>query len=695
MDLRARLRGSGLTIATVAGTAVVAGAVGSLLLRGRSSSHLYDLFVYQNGPSAVVLLWMAWLVLRRQPRHGAGTVLLAIGALEATHVAVVALLDARLMAAGIDLERDWGTPLVPAELPLDAAILFWLMGVVWVPAAVFAMTLLPLVFPDGDLPSRRWRWVVAAAVAGAVLIMTAFGHLLWPTSTRPDDADLTAVEATMLGAGGAAVVIAVAASLIALIRRWRRSEGARRRQFRAVGAMAIGFAVVGAVTYPWQWIWIPAVLVGFNALLVAYAVAAARYRLHDLEPVLGRAAVATVLAAVVTAVYLAIVVGAGSLVGRGIDDPLLPLLAVGIVALLIEPARRRTRIMVDRLLYGRRADRTEVLSRLAARASESTAEDVLDDVAELLVRGTGATRAEVWLQVESQARLAASAGHSDETAPALRTVVVHHGERLGELRVYSRAAADLVRDAEPLLDDVAYSLGVVLRNARLTAQLRAQLDELRSSRQRLVEVHDATRRELERDIHDGAQSRLIALRLRLGVARALADTDDRAALREQLDALGPEVDSAVRSLRELARGLHPPILEQSGVAAALRAHMRALPVAVTVTADSVGRYQRIIEGALYFACLEAVQNAVRHAHARRIWVHLDSDDEMVRFCVRDDGAGFDAENVLAGAGITGAGLANIDDRVSALGGTTRVFSAPGRGTRISGEVPAQTLVEDR
>jgi signal transduction histidine kinase len=685
----ARVRGSGLTAVAVAGTAAALVAMGSMVLRGRPAGVAYELFMFHNGPNAIVLLWLGRLVLRRRPGHGAGRILLAIGLLEAVHAGAAALLDARLVAAGVDLARVPAATVVPATLPIDAALLLLPLSTVWVPAVALAVTMLPLLFPDGRLPSRRWWPVVAVAAAGTGLLMTGFAIDAWPTATWTEP-DAPAVVAALVVAGGLAVLAASGAGIVALVRRWRRAEAGQRWQFRTVGVAAVGFAVVGTVTYPWQPVWIPAVLVAFHVLLVCYALAVARYRLHDLEPVLGRTAVGAILAALVAAVYLVIVVGVGSLVGRGVEGTLLPLLAVAVVALLVEPARRRAWRLVDRLLYGRHADRAEVLSRLAARASTSAeAEEVPAEVAELLVRSTGAQRAQVWLAVEPRPRLAASAGAGGD--PVERADVVHRGERLGELRLYARTAADLAPDARAVLDDVAHALGVVLRNARLTAQLRAQLDELRASRQRLVEVHEQARRGLERDIHDGAQARLISLRLRLGLARALAGTEDQQAVREQLDLLAEEVDAAVRSLRELARGLQPPVLEQSGMAAALRAHVRDLPVPVSVAADRVGRYLRAVEGAVYFSCLEAVQNAVRHSGARQVSVELAADGATLRFCVRDDGTGFDRDRVG-----TGAGLTNIEDRVSALGGRVELDTTPGRGTRVTGELPAQPLlVEDR
>lgn len=670
------------TTIAAGGTVIAVAAMASMPLRDRPAEAMYELFMVHNGPSGIVLLGLGWLVLRHQPRNAAAAVLLVMGVVSVLHVVVTAVLDARLVAHGIDIaaEPAW-EGVVPDQLPLDASLPLMVMSTVWVPAAVLPMTMLLLLFPDGHLPGQRWRVVAGAALVGIALMMTGFGVGAWPTAGAEDPV----IAQVLIAAGGLVVLLAVAGSVTAFVVRWRRAKGAERTQFRVVGAAACAFAVVATVLYPWQPIWIPAVLVAFTLLLVVYGLAMARYRLHDLEPVLGRAAVGAILAVGVAALYVAIVVGVGGLVGWGTESTVLPLVAVAVVAVLIEPARRRVRLLVDRVLYGRQVDRTQVLSRLAALASTATPEHVLSEVATLLVRSTGASRAEVWLDVDPVPVLAAASGGSDEAGPLLRADVVHHEERLGELRLYARAAADLVSDVSELLDDVAHSLGVVVRNARLTAQLRAQLDELRQSRQRLVEAHDQARRGMERDIHDGAQSRLIAVRLRVGLAAALAETDDGgdgAAVREQLTALGAEVDAAVRSLRELARGLHPPILEQSGVAAALRAHVRDLPLSVAVEADGIGRYDRTIEGAVYFACLESMQNAIRHGGAARVVIVLRDDREQLRFSVRDDGAGFDQRTVAAGAG-----LANIDDRVSALGGTCRVDSAPGAGTHVRGEIP--------
>jgi two-component system, NarL family, sensor kinase len=438
---------------------------------------------------------------------------------------------------------------------------------------------------------------------------------------------------------------------------------------------------VFVVTYPWQQVWIPAILVSFNLLLVVYALAVARYRLHDLEPALGRAAIAGAVSLLVAAVYATIVVGAGAAIGRRVDSRLLPLAAVAAVALLIEPVRRAARQLVDRVLFRRSADRSEVMSRLAAHANAAAAMDVVTEVTDLLVRSTGATRAEVHLAGDPST----GPGGDDADPPVLRATIQHQGEPFGEIRLYATARADLVPDAAQLLADVAHTLGIVLRNDRLTAQLQTKFDELHASRRRLVEAHDHARRSLERDIHDGAQSRLIALRMRLAALRSRLDrTGEGRTLVVDLDEIGRDVEATIRSLRALARGLHPPLLDQSGLTAALRAHARGLPIPVAVTAHGLARYPRATEAAVYFACLEAIQNAIRHSGATTVTVDLTDGDGLLCFRISDNGSGFDPGHAAAGAG-----LANIDDRLTALGGTATIDSTPGLGTRVTGSIPTR------
>ena len=657
-----------LTAVAVVGTAAVLVALASMAVRGRPASAYYGTFVLINGPSAIVLLWTSRLVLRRRPGHGAGRTLLAIGIVSAFHVVASVVVDARLVAAGVTepLSDDLG--IVPADLPLDASVPLWFMTWSWVPAPVLAIAILPLVFPDGHLPSARWRPVVAVAAAGAGLLMVAFAIDGWPTADWWEPEDAPAIVRTFAFGGAVLVLAAACAALVALVRRWRRASQAG--PFRAVAAAAATFVVVAAVTYPWQALWTAATLVTFNGLAIVYALAVARFRLHDVEPALGRATVAAAVSVLFVAAYLLV----GGLVVP--FDTAWAAVTIGVVALLAEPVRRRLGRTVDRVLYRRRADRGEVLSRMARHAGQATTADVLTEVAELLARSSGARRVEVWL--DDQAAPVAVAGTGAPAPPVLVVAVEHGSEHFGELRLSARAAADLVPDATELVGDVAHALGLILRNERLARRLQAQLHELRASRQRLVEAHDHARRGLERDIHDGAQVRLVALRLRLGRLRVTAGP-----LAGEIDVLEREVDATIRALRELARGLHPPILEQAGPAEALRVYAGDLPATVVLTAGPIGRHPRAVEGAIYFFCLEAIQNAIRHGCANRIAVALTRENGVLRCRIEDDGTGFDPAQPHAGTG-----LANAADRASALGGALLVDAEPGRGSRLVLELPS-------
>jgi len=672
-----------LTAVAVVGTLLVAAVFVSMGVRGRGVDVQYGLFLFHNGPPAVLMYWLGRLVLVRQPGNRVGAVMIAIAVLGTLHVTVAALADIALVDWGYTDAIGMDHPLVPGELPLRASVPFWVMNWLWVPQVVLLITVLPLIFPDGRLPGRRWRWVLWLAGLGGATVTAAAVVDAWPTSGYGVGTTHPSVV-VLMPAGGLVLLVAALGSFSGLVRRWRRATGEVRDQFRVVGVAVGGLALVALATYPWQQVWVPAVLVGLYALITAYALAAARFRLHDLEPVLGKPAVAAGLAVLAALAYLGVVLGVGVALARRSDGITLPLLAVAAAAVLAEPVRRSARRAVDRLLLRVAADRADVVSRLAHEAASTTdSAEILDDVVELLVRSTGAERAEVSLDGDHGPTVVAASGPPLPRRPALAAPLVVQGERVGELRLLARVAADLSPDAEQVLTDVASVVRTAVHTSRLTEQLRAQLADLQASRRRLVEAEDTARRGLERDLHDGAQARLISLRLRLGVLQARLDGDDEATAAE-LDALAGEIDEAVDSLRHLARGLHPPILDQAGLVEALGAHVRYLNVPVTVRGDGVGRQARAVESAVYFSCLEAVQNALRHSGARAIDVGLTVEDGELCFAVGDDGCGFDPEEVTAGVGLT-----SIDDRVSSLGGRLTVESRPGAGTRVVGRVPVE------
>jgi signal transduction histidine kinase len=217
----------------------------------------------------------------------------------------------------------------------------------------------------------------------------------------------------------------------------------------------------------------------------------------------------------------------------------------------------------------------------------------------------------------------------------------------------------------------------VLRNVGL-------LEDLRASRMRIVAAQDERAKKLERDIHDGAQQQLVALSVKQRLVATLVGKDDRRA-RAMLDELQHETTDALESLRDLARGIYPPLLADKGLATALEAQARKSPVPVSVDGDGIGRFPQEVEAAVYFCCLEAVQNAAKYASAQRVTIALSASDGDLTFSVSDDGVGF----VLADTP-RGAGLTNMRDRVEALGGALEIESAPDQGTTLRGRIPVET-----
>jgi signal transduction histidine kinase len=231
-----------------------------------------------------------------------------------------------------------------------------------------------------------------------------------------------------------------------------------------------------------------------------------------------------------------------------------------------------------------------------------------------------------------------------------------------------------------MLSELAAQAGLVLRNVGLTAELRARLEDLQRSRERLVAAQDEERRRIERNLHDGAQQQLIALSVKARLAQQLAERDPGAS-DGLLGDIQRDADAALDDLRDLARGIYPPLLADQGLGAALGAQARKAPIPVTVDVADDTRYPQAVESAVYFCCLEALNNVAKYADASRASVRIDREDGRLRFEVTDDGRGFDA-----GATTQGTGLQGMADRLDALGGGFEVRSTPGSGTTISGSL---------
>jgi signal transduction histidine kinase len=647
------------------------------------------------------LLAISTVLLYKQPRNAVAWLLVAF------------TLFGPASGAGSYYVDHW---LYAPDLPRALVVPLGLGGLVVSGLEFLPLALLPLIFPDGSLVSRRWRFLVWASVA-----LTVVGNVALLDTAALGDGNRQAANPLAVPslkgfivfanhAGSLAFFVIFAAALVSLVIRYRRAGAELRHQIKWFGAglailvLCIVGGVITATTPNWT---TPAPItfeiIGFSALPTCIAVAVLKYRLYDIDVVINRALVYGALAAFITLVYVAIVVGIGTLVGSGGKPNLvLSIVATAVVAVGFQPVRERLQKVANRLVYGKRATPYEVLSQFSERVAESYAsEEVLPRMARVLAEGTGAERAGVWLRAGEVVRQAASwpqdstsseqasltMGALPDLPGADRAVAVQHqGELLGALTVTKRSGESLTPVEEKLLLDLASQAGLVLKNVGLTDELLRRLEDLRASRQRLVAAQDDERRRLERNLHDGAQQNLVALKVKLGLAEMFAEKDPARA-KQTLAELKVDTDEALETLRDLARGIYPPLLADKGLVAALESQARKATLPVEVDADGVGRYPQEVEAAVYFCCLEALQNVQKYAEATHAVLKLDGLDGGLTFAVTDDGQGFDGASIERGAGLT-----NMTDRIDALGGRLEVSSTPGRGTRIRGSVPALLAV---
>lgn len=425
------------------------------------------------------------------------------------------------------------------------------------------------------------------------------------------------------------------------------------------------------------------------------------------ERILSRTVRIGVIAVFVAFVYIAVVGGLGDLLpGDGRPHVGLSLLATILVALGYPLVDRRTTQLTRRMLYRGRPSPAEVLELFSGSLSTAGATEAsLFEVARLLAEGTRSDRVEVWLRAGPHLVRAASWPESaDEIAPRVDATeaelgldipgvsracpVLHGGDLVGALAIVKPRGEPVTPPDEAILKEFASLAGLVLRNIGLATELRARVDEIaaraqeiRASRQRIVQAQDAERRELERNIHDGAQQHLVALAVRLNLARRYVARDSlrAASVLEETGRIGAE---ALDVLRDLSTGLYSRKLTELGLGAALRERASKLGTTVEFRGMDVTRQTPELEAAVYFSCLEALQNAEKHADASRVIVTLRTSEGRLEFVVEDDGRGFEA---LATPG--GMGLRNMRDRIVALNGELSVKSQPGRGTRITGWIP--------
>jgi signal transduction histidine kinase len=648
---------------------------------------------------ALAIAWaIAGLVTARSGDHTAAW-LIALGAL----VGTIGLTAARIGASEGDARG-------PARVLATLAA----CGVI----AVSFHYLLAL--PDGRL-GRPGRRVLAglgyASAAGTGIGLVAAGQpftlmagaLIWPLAVG---LALPATRLRYLRAGGrdkerlqwlgAGLVIAASVALISAVLHLLVNWPGPADAVAAGAALVVPLAVIAAECPPLA-------RQGGRVFVQALAVAGS--------------------GAVVAAIYLVIVLGLGNAPGDPEDRRILGLsmLAAAIAAIGFLPARGRLVASATRFVYGTREAPGEALRTFGSRMTRAVAMDeLLLQLAESLRKTMQLTCAEIYTGLGDVLERAVSVPDADPKSIVLtdreRPVVAragvsgsawasvwlpalldgreqaqlrvapisHAGELLGLIVVERPDRADVFTDEDDrVLTELARQAGLAFHNSQLDSALqttldalRKQADELRESRARIVASGDAERRRVERNLHDGAQQHLVALAINIRLTRDIVAEDPEGA-GEMLGQLAEDVQTTIKELRELAHGIYPPLLADNGLGDALRAAASRSPLTVRVAvADEVGRYPAEVEAAIYFSCMESLQNAAKHAPGATVDLRLWTESGGLLFSVADDGPGYDAA-----VADRGHGYVNMADRLGAIGGTVRWDSAPGHGSAVSGSVP--------
>ncbi len=596
----------------------------------------------------------------------------------------------------------------------DVAELVRAVGLTLLPA--FGLHVL-LGLPRGVLGTTGRR--VSALVGYGLAVAVGFGLWLDRSSLPLWPVWLLTALALAVGAGPSN-------------RRYVATTGVDRQRLQWVGCAVVVVVevtlLIAALRLLAGWPDSGTVVAGASTVLIPVALlAGTRQRLVSrVDRLLVHTVAATGLTAVVLGVYLVVVLG----LGRVPEDEersvlLLSIAAAGVAALLYPPAHERLSRMANNIVYGEREAPDDLLRTFGGRLSRAIPlDELLLQLAESLRKSMRLTAAEVWTGshgvlervVSVPDRPAARLILSDKEVPVVTRAgvsgpgwieiwlpslldgrqeatlrvapVSNSGELLGLLVVERVPDEPFTEDEDRVLTELARQVGLALHNVQLDSALQASLeevqrqaDELRASRARIVASSDAARRQIERDLHDGAQQQLVALAVNLRLARDLM-AEDPAAGASMLDELTGHLRDAIAELRNLAHGIYPPLLVDGGLGEALRAAATRSTLDAEVQTENLRRYPSEVEAAIYFCCLEALQNAAKHAPDAHVTLHVREEADGLFFEVADDGPGFDVE-----ARGRGHGFVNMSDRLGAIGGRVRWESRPGEGTRVSGTVP--------
>ena len=565
---------------------------------------------------------------------------------------------------------------LPGALPL-AWVSAWIWTLGFTPLFTFGL----LLYPDGHLPSPRWRWAAALDTLALLCLLLPSAFLSGPLANHPADNPLGVrvagpVLRSAADIGFPLVVMGFAAGVLALTVRWRRAApgSLERRQVSLLLVAAV--LTLSIVAFPGSDQRPPAIvaaatLLCFALVPAAIGVAVLRHRLYDIDVVLNRSLVYAGLTVVIAVLYAGMVWALGTPVS---GDAWTGAVAVGIIGALVLPLRTGLQRLVDRAMYGDRGDPYAVLSRLTAILQSAAAPGAaLPAIAEAIA---GSLRLP-YVAVETTAGERAAAGNL-RGGPVESLPLVHQGQQVGRLLVEGRDRRAMSPRDLRLLGELARPAGAAVSAAALA-------DALSESRTRLVQAREEERRRLRRDLHDGVGPTLAGVALGLDLVAGRLD-DDPAAARAMIVDLKGETAAAVDDVRRLVHDLRPPALDELGLVRALRQQtdrlaLRSPGLEIRVESDpALPPLSAATEVAAYRIAVEAVTNSVRHAGAHSCRVQVAADDGL-RLEIVDDGAG------IADGTPPGVGLTAMRERAAEVGGLCTVVPAGAHGTRVLAVLP--------
>ncbi len=555
----------------------------------------------------------------------------------------------------------------------------------WCAAAFFFA-----LFPDGRFVPGWTRWLILA-------------YLAWQVPfCLPSNAPFSIVHWPPLLVASLFLGLVLACGFAQLYRYRRVSTAVQRQQTKwIVFGMLVGtlldlanllpllvfpvlaqpgpahtlYAILDDVTYPLVLLLVP----------VSIGVAVLRYRLWDIDLLINRTLVYGLLTACIIGLYLLVVVGLGT-VFSALGNPLISLLATGLVAVLFQPLRQRVQRAINHLMFGERDDPYRVLSRLGSRLEATLATDaLLPTIVETVAQALKLPYVAITSKQLAEDVLAASAGEARVRAPLVRVPLVVQTEQVGDLVLAARAPGDSLTSADlRLLHDLAPQIAVAVQAVQLTAELKHLTADLQQARTWLVAAREEERRRLRRDLHDGLGPTLASLTFKIDAARNLLKQDSERADR-LLESVRQQAQEAITDIRRLVYDLRPPALDELGLFSALREQATSsqnprLQIIVDAP-ESLPLLPAAVEVAAYRIAQEALTNVVRHAEARQCRLSLRLQEHLLTLQIADDGKGIAPEHHI------GVGLLAMQERAVELGGKCTIAAGPSGGTTIQVSLP--------